>query len=80
MLIFYLLVLSLPLTEHWLLSKDVGGLTVEKLLGLLCIPFAISHLLSTKRIVAPLPTTVKAFTAYFLLLMTQSIFLIDLCV
>src|SRR6266851_3761507 len=43
MIFFYLLVLSIPLNNHWLLSGNVE-FTVFKGLGLACLPFALAHL------------------------------------
>ena len=39
MFVYYILILSLPLTEHWLLGMNAGGLTVEEWLGIVvCQP------------------------------------------
>jgi putative inorganic carbon (hco3(-)) transporter len=43
MILFYVLVLSIPLNNHWLLSGR-GDFTVFKGLGLACLPFALAHL------------------------------------
>src|SRR5260370_2778654 len=43
MIFFYILVLSIPLNNHWLLSGR-GEFTVFKGLGLACLPFALAHL------------------------------------
>ena len=43
MILFYVLVLSVPLNNHWLLSGR-GDFTVFKGLGLACLPFALGHL------------------------------------
>src|SRR5258707_6479599 len=43
MIFFYMLVLSIPLNNHWLLSGR-GDFTVFKGLGLACLPFALAHL------------------------------------
>ncbi len=43
MILFYMLVLSIPLNNHWLLSGR-GEFTVFKGLGLACLPFALAHL------------------------------------
>ena len=41
MVFFYLLILSLSLTQpHWL-GADAAGLTVEKALGAICLPVAL---------------------------------------
>ena len=42
MIFFYILVISLPLNNHWLLQGR-GDFTVFKFLGLACLPFALGH-------------------------------------
>jgi len=41
MILYYLLVLTLPMVAHPLLERTFGGITVEKYLGLACLLFAI---------------------------------------
>jgi O-antigen ligase len=41
MILYYLLVLTLPMVAHPLLELTFGGITVEKYLGLACLLFAI---------------------------------------
>lgn len=48
MILYYILVLSLPLTQHWLLGGN-GNITVIKYLGLACLPFAIFRLVTRHR-------------------------------
>jgi O-antigen ligase len=43
MIFFYLLVASLPLTQHPLLTKFVGEMTLVKLLGGICLFFALAR-------------------------------------
>jgi O-antigen ligase len=45
MALFYLLILSLALTQHYALAYTVGGVTTEKLLGALCLLIALFHVL-----------------------------------
>lgn len=49
MILFYILVLSLPLSYHWLFDYIlVAGLTVIKVVGLACLPLALFRL-ATRR-------------------------------
>ncbi len=41
MILYYLLVLTLPLVSHPILEYQIGGFSVEKYLGLACLVFAI---------------------------------------
>jgi O-antigen ligase len=41
MLLFYLLIITLPLTNHRLLNLGAGGFTVAKLIGALCLPVVV---------------------------------------
>ena len=67
MLFYYILILTLPLTQHWLLGGD-GGVTVVKYIGLACFPFAAVRLLTRHR-----PSGIKfsgvgaAFSCYFVI-------------
>ncbi len=44
MILFYLLILVMPLASHPLWGRSVGGLTVTKYLGAACLVYAIFHL------------------------------------
>jgi len=44
MILYYILVLSLPLISQRFFAASVGGITVEKILGLLCLIYAIFYL------------------------------------
>ena len=65
MILYYILVFSLPLTQHWLFGAN-GTFSVVKYLGLACLPFAIFRLVTRHR-----PSGIKmsgvgaAFLAYF---------------
>src|SRR5438445_8479716 len=48
MFLYYFLILSLPLTQHWLLGAG-GDLTVVKYVGLACLPFAIFRSITRHR-------------------------------
>lgn len=65
MILFYILVFSLPLTNHWLFSYGRGDLTVIKVLALACVPFALYRLL--RRFSSPgfrAPGLLVAFSIY----------------
>src|SRR2546428_10415382 len=49
MILFYLLVLSLPLVSHPVFGGQAAGLTVEKYLGLLCLAYALLSLAARRR-------------------------------
>lgn len=44
MILYYILVLSLPLISQRFFAASVGGITVEKILGLICLIYAIFYL------------------------------------
>jgi O-antigen ligase len=44
MILFYLLLLSLPFVDHGLLGMTIGSFTVEKLLGAACFLYALTYL------------------------------------
>lgn len=44
MILYYILVLSLPLISQRFFAASVGGITVEKILGLVCLIYAIFYL------------------------------------
>ncbi len=48
MIIFYLLILSLPLVDHPQIGYEIHGVTVEKLLGIACIFLALCYLPNRK--------------------------------
>ena len=72
MILYYILVLSLPLTQHWLVGGGTGDITVIKYLALACTPFALVRIVGRTR-----PQGVKitgvgiAFVAYFLIGVTS---------
>jgi O-antigen ligase len=43
-IIFYFLILVMPLSQHHLWSRFVGDLTGIKYIGLVCLPYAVFHL------------------------------------
>src|SRR5689334_8839266 len=46
MIIFYFLILVMPLTQHPLWSRFVGDLTGIKYIGVTCLPYAFFHVLT----------------------------------
>ncbi len=44
MIIFYFLILVMPLSQHQIWSRFVGDLTGIKYLGMVCLPYAVIHL------------------------------------
>ena len=44
MILFYILLLSLPFVDHGFFGMTIGSLTVEKILGAACFVFALSYL------------------------------------
>src|SRR5713226_9821792 len=44
MIIFYFLILVMPLSQHRIWAQFVGDLTGIKYIGIVCLPYAIFHL------------------------------------
>jgi O-antigen ligase len=44
MIIFYILVLSLPFVDHGLFGREIGGMTLEKIIGAACFLLALAYL------------------------------------
>lgn len=49
MVIFYFLILVMPLSQHRIWSHFVGDMTGFKFLGMACLPYALFHLLRRQR-------------------------------
>src|SRR5271156_4033559 len=49
MILFYILIFSLPLSQHWLFGAGLGDFTVVKFLALACLPFALLRLFTRLR-------------------------------
>jgi putative inorganic carbon (hco3(-)) transporter len=49
MILFYILIFSLPLSQHWLFGAGIGDFTVVKFLALACLPFALLRLFTRLR-------------------------------
>ena len=72
MILFYFLVLSLPFVDHGLFGLDIGGLTLEKIIGAACFVYALAYL--PRRRELPLlfaSPQAKAFALYVALAVTS---------
>src|SRR5207249_307607 len=49
MILYYVLVLSLPLVSHSVFGSEAGGVTVVKYLGLVCLAYALLSLPRRRR-------------------------------
>jgi O-antigen ligase len=49
MIIFYFLILVMPLSQHHIWSQFVGDMTGFKFIGMACLPYALIHLLRRER-------------------------------
>jgi putative inorganic carbon (HCO3(-)) transporter len=66
MIFYYLLVLSLPLVEHAVFGARIGGVTVVKYIGLICLGYALVTGLNRRRGPEFLGTPqARAFMAFF---------------
>jgi O-antigen ligase len=44
MIIFYILIISLPYVDHGLFGREIAGLTLEKIIGAVCFVYALAYL------------------------------------
>ena len=72
MILFYLLVLSLPFVDHGLFGREIAGLTLEKILGAACFFYALAYL-PRRRALPELfaSAQAKAFALYVVLAITS---------
>ena len=61
MILFYIMIISLPFVSHPLFGKTIGPFTVEKYLGALCLLYAALHVAARRRL-PPLFSTALART------------------
>jgi len=64
-ILFYILVLSLPFVDHGILGREIAGLTLEKIIGAGCFVYALAYL--PRRRTLPLlfeTAQAKAFALY----------------
>jgi O-antigen ligase len=72
MILFYILILSLPLVDHPQIGYEIHGITVEKLLGVGCFFFALCYLPSRKSFPQILATgQARAFLLYTVMIVTS---------
>lgn len=68
MIVFYVMILSLPFMSHPLFGRTIGPLTVEKYLGALCLLYAAFHIAARRRIPRLFSTPqARAFLLFFAL-------------
>ncbi len=68
MILFYIMILSLPFVSHPLFGKTIGPLTVEKYIGALCLLYAALHVAARRRLPLLFATPqARAFLIFFAL-------------
>ncbi len=72
MILFYLLVLSLPFVDHGLFGREIAGLTLEKIIGAACFVYALAYLPRRRTLPALFASAqAKAFALYVLIAVTS---------
>jgi O-antigen ligase len=72
MILFYLLVLSLPFVDHGLLGRQIAGLTLEKIIGAACFVYALAYLARRRTMPALFASAqAKAFALYVAIAVTS---------
>ena len=74
MIFFYLLVAIMPLVNHPLWSRFVGGLTLTKFVGLACLVYALGHCVARRSIPNVLGSWITRLFLLFYLLAVVSYF------
>jgi O-antigen ligase len=74
MIVFYLLIGSLPLTHHPLLTKVLGEVTLIKLLGGICLFYALLHTMVRRSVPRPLAMGPVLFSSVFFVVGAVSFF------
>jgi O-antigen ligase len=70
MIFYYLLIVSLPLVEHAVFARQVGGITVTKYIGAICLLYALMSLAGRRRPLRFFGTPqARAFLAFCLLVL-----------
>jgi O-antigen ligase len=65
MILFYFLLLSLPFVDHGLFGMEIGGLTLEKIIGAVCFLYALTYLPRRRELPMLFSSAqAKAFAAY----------------
>jgi O-antigen ligase len=75
MIFFYLLVAILPLSDHHLLGKSFGGITIFKILGAICVGQALVRLASGSKPLPLFDTWQARLSTLFLLSVIISFFI-----
>ena len=78
MILYYILVLSLPLVSQRFFAASVGGITVEKILGLVCLIYAIFYLFQRRTSPRILGTGQARAFLLFVLWVTVSFFTLSM--
>ena len=72
MILFYLLVLSLPFVDHGFFGLEVAGQTLEKIIGAVCFLYALAYLPRRRALPALFASAeAKAFALYVVLAVTS---------
>jgi len=72
MILFYVLVLSLPFVDHGLLAREIAGLTLEKIIGAACFLYALAYLPRRRTMPALFASAqAKAFALYVMMAVTS---------
>jgi O-antigen ligase len=78
MILFYLLVLSLPFVDHGFLAREIAGLTFEKIIGAACFLYALAYLPRRRALPALFASAqAKAFAIYVALAVTSYVLTTD---
>ncbi len=65
MIVFYLLILSLPFVDHGFFGREIAGLTIEKIIGAACFLYALAYLPRRSSLPTPFASgQAKAFGLY----------------
>jgi O-antigen ligase len=77
MILFYILILSLPMVDHPQFGYLIHGITVEKLLGVACFFFALCYLPNRKSFPQLLATgQARVFFAFTIMAVTSYVFMV----
>ena len=72
MILFYLLVLSLPFVDHGFFGREIAGLTLEKIIGAGCFVYALAYLPRRRTMPALFASAqAKAFALYVQMAVTS---------
>jgi len=77
MILFYLLILSLPMVDHPQFGYEIHGITVEKFLGVACFFVALCYLPSRRSFPQFLATAqARVFVAFTIMAVTSYVFMV----